>query len=237
MELQCLIIDDEPLAGHLLADYVVKAPGLHLAEVFTDPIKALHYLREHTVDVLLLDVQMPELNGLQVARIVGDQCQVILTTAYDQYALDGYTLNVVDYLLKPISFERFLVATEKLMAPSTSAAPAAAPTAPKFIFVKSGHRTHRIDLATLRYASAGGDYLTLYLTAGKKLLTLESIGDLVDRLPQNRFCRIHRSHLVALDKIDFVERRRVVIDGEYLPISEGFAGDFWDKIHPQPPTK
>lgn len=231
MELQCLIIDDEPLAGQLLADYVAKAPGLHLAAVFTDPIKALHYLRKHTVDVLFLDVQMPELNGLQVARIVGDQCQVILTTAYDQYALDGYSLNVVDYLLKPISFERFLLATDKLTAATTSPAPAAAPTASEFIFVKSGHRAHRIDLATLRYASAGGDYLTLYLADGKKLLTLESIGDLVDRLPQNRFCRIHRSHLVALDKIDFVERRRVVIAGEYLPISEGYSGDFWEKIN------
>lgn len=231
MELKCLIIDDEPLAGQLLADYVAKAPGLNLAAVFTDPIKALHYLREHAVDVLFLDVQMPELNGLQVARIVGDQCKVILTTAYDQYALDGYTLNVVDYLLKPISFERFLQAADKLNPLKISPAPAVAPASSEFIFVKSGHRTHRIDLATLRYGSAGGDYLTLYLSNGSKLLTLESIADLVDRLPPTHFCRIHRSHFVALDKIDFVERRRVVISGEYLPISEGYAGDFWEKIN------
>jgi len=231
MSLRCLVIDDEPLAVNLLTVYVDKCPDLQLAGSFTDPIQALQYLREQAVDVIFLDVQMPELNGLQVARIVGDRCKIILTTAYEEYALKSYDLKVVDYLLKPITFARFVQAVEKLspVSPPISA-PAAVPTTPDFIFVKSGHRTHRIALNDLRYGTTGGDYLTLFLTDGSKLLTLENIGDLVERLPVERFCRIHRSHFVALDKIDFVERRRVCISGEYLPISDSYAEAFGDKI-------
>ncbi|MEM6772559.1 MAG: LytTR family DNA-binding domain-containing protein, partial [Bacteroidota bacterium] len=198
------------------------------------------------VDVVLLDVQMPELNGLHVARLLRNECAVILTTAYEEHALAGYDLDVVDYLLKPISYERFSRAVEKVLrgnsangtlnlaAPPSTAlrserdhAPAsAAPNSSSPFFVKSGHRTLRIDLSTLLYASSDGDYLTLHLSDNTRILILESLTDLAARLPQSQFCRIHRSHLVALDKIDFVERRRVVIGEQWLPISDGYREAF-----------
>lgn len=226
MTLGCIIIDDEPLAVKLLSDYVERTPELELLASFTNPIQALREFRDYRADLLLLDVQMPEINGLQVAKIIGDQCRVILTTAYDEYALQGYELNVVDYLLKPISYDRFHQAIKKLSPDEkVSDAPAVAP-AKDFLFVKSGHRTHRIALGEILYGSSSGDYLTLHLAGGRKLLTLEKIKQFVQRLPANRFCRIHRSHFVALRQIDYVERRRVVIDGVYLPISDGYADEF-----------
>lgn len=236
--LSVLVIDDEPLAVNLLTDYVERHAQLSLASAFLNPVDALEYLRKHKVDVVFLDVQMPEINGLHVARLLRNECAVILTTAYEEHALAGYELDVLDYLLKPISFERFSRAVDKVQRNTTSAsnkdhappshpAPATAPTyAAGPFFVKSGHRTLRLDLETLLYASSDGDYLTLHLTDGNRVLTLESLTDFIARLPQNRFCRIHRSHLVALDKIDFVERRRVVIGEQWLPISDSYRETF-----------
>jgi two-component system LytT family response regulator len=226
MAFGCIIIDDEPLAVKLLSDYVERAPELNLLASFTDPIRALQEFQGLQPDLLFLDVQMPEINGLQVAKIIGNQCRVILTTAYDEYALQGYELNVVDYLLKPISYERFGLAINKLY-PEEGSTDRMPDNSPKdFLFVKSGHRTHRVALEEILYGSSSGDYLTLHLAEGRKLLTLEKITQFVDRLPTNRFCRIHRSHFVALQQIDYVERRRVVVNGVYLPISDGYAADF-----------
>lgn len=241
--MRTLLLDDEPLALRLLTDYVSRHPDLVLEKAFLSPVDALEYLHSNEVDLVLLDVQMPELNGLHVARLLRDRCAVILTTAYEQHALAGFELDVVDYLLKPISFGRFARAVAKVpgagggagsFASSTNAAPAAAAplslsnvlsSAAPF-FVKSGHRTLRLDLDKLLYASSAGDYLTLHLADGSKILTLESLTDFSGRLPARRFCRIHRSHLVALDKIDFVERRRVVIGEKWLPVSDGFREKF-----------
>ncbi len=244
--MRTLIIDDEPLAVNLLADYVERHPNLELMGSFLNPIDALEFLRTAEVDLVLLDVQMPELNGLHVARLLRDECAVILTTAYEEHALAGYDLDIVDYLLKPISFERFSRGVSKTIRktkedqseatePSnievqpSSAYAAGASASQKnagAFFVKTGHRTVRLDLEKLLYASSDGDYLTLYLAGETRILTLESLTDFIARLPGQRFCRIHRSHLVALNKIDFMERRRVVIGDHWLPVSDSYREAF-----------
>lgn len=224
-----IIIDDEPLAIRLLADYVRTNPDLSLVATFTNPIDGLDHLRREPADLLLLDIQMSELNGLHVARLVKGACKVIFTTAYQQHALEGFDLDAVDYLLKPISYDRFARAIAK-----AKDAPAVVPTitspALTSIFVKAGNRSLRLELDTLSFASSSGDYLTLHLTNGNKILTLENLSDFLERLPADRFCRIHRSHIVALHAIDFVERRRVVIGKKWLPISDGYRGPFLDRI-------
>lgn len=235
--LNCLIVDDEPLAVQLLSGYVERTEELTLNATFNDPIKALHYLQTNKVDLILLDIQMEGLNGLQFVKILGNETPVILTTAFDQYALNGYALDVVDYLLKPISYERFLQATKKVTQRDSSGssqiitAPGTETTS--YIFVKSGHQHQRVDLQDILYLSGSGDYVTLHLTSKKKILTLENLASFSERLPAINFCRIHRSHLVALDKIGFIERNRVVIGEEYLPISQSYQEEFWGRIEPK----
>ena len=224
-----LLVDDEPLALQLLENYVQRHPELELAGQYTNPIDALQHLQREPVDLLLLDIQMPELNGLDLARLAPPTNSVILTTAYGEHALTGYDLDVVDYLLKPINFERFVRAVDRVVRRrggevAGEAIPPASLDTP--FFIKSGHRTIRLDLNTLRYASSSGDYLELYLADDTKILILENLGDFCDRLPQGRFARIHRSHLVALQQIDFVERRRVVIGETWLPVSERY----WEEL-------
>lgn len=232
LPLQCLLIDDEPLATKLLTDYVAKTPGLELAASFNNPIAAIQYFQASSVDLIFLDVQMPELSGIQLAKIIGDQCPVILTTAYEEYALEGYELNVTDYLLKPISLARFQKAVAKVGS-NNSGLTNTADQNVDFIFIKNGQRTQRIDLADLLYLSSSGDYVTLYLVGDGKVLTLENLSSFAARLPPNRFCRIHRSHMVAIDKIEFIERQRVIIGGQWLPISKGYQEDFWGRIKGQ----
>ena len=245
----CIIVDDEPLAGQLLAAYAEKSPDLTVAGTFTNPIEALHFLADHPVDVLFLDVQMPELTGLQLMKIARGDHQVVLTTAYEKYAIEGYELNLTDYLLKPVSLDRFLRAVAKVkdrMTPAntaspTSPAPASAPSPESaegsekedagrdFLFVKSGHKTVRVDYADIIRLESMSNYVTLHTPAGK-VMTLDKMTALMDALPAARFVRIHRSHAVALDKIDFIERNRVVIGEDYLPISDGYKEAFWARI-------
>ncbi|WP_020569407.1 LytR/AlgR family response regulator transcription factor [Neolewinella persica] len=227
--MKTIIIDDEPLAIKLLEAYVNKHPELSLSASFTNPIDGLEHLRNNPADLLLLDIQMPELNGLHVARLVRGQCKVIFTTAYEEHALKGFDLDAIDYLLKPISYDRFcravVKATSGEAAVKQSPAATAAP-APTSLFVKSGTRTLRLQLDELTHGSSSGDYLTLYLADGNKILTLENLTDFLTRLPADRFCRIHRSHFVALPAITFVERRRVVIGETWLPVSDGYREAF-----------
>lgn len=226
------IIDDEPLAVRLLRQYTDRHEGLVCLEAFTDPIEGLAAVQERTPDLLLLDIQMADLNGLHLARLVRGRVPVVFTTAYENHALDGFDLDAVDYLLKPITYERFCRAVGKVRRwrtppPDTTLAPA---SPPKEIFVKSGNRTVRVPTAELCYGTSAGDYLLLYLADGSRVMTLENLGDLLARLPAPDFCRIHRSHFVRLDKIDYVERRRVVIGEKRLPVSDGYLAAFRARI-------
>lgn len=232
--LKCIIIDDEPLAVKLLADYATKTEGIEAVAQFTNPITAIQALEEHQPDFIFLDVQMPELSGIQFAKIVKGKYPVILTTAYEQYALQGYELDVVDYLLKPISLERFQQAVLKLQERQTS--PAVNPSLPtasakNYIFVKSGYKTIRIDLTDILYLEGLSDYVRIQTTE-ESILTLDTMKHLVKELPGDRFMRVHRSYIVALDKIEFIERNRIIIQEKYIPISATYQEEFWQRIKP-----
>ncbi|RYY89913.1 MAG: response regulator transcription factor [Chitinophagaceae bacterium] len=209
------ILDDEPLAIELLAGYVQNTDGLELVLASTDPFAVLRSVQAGEIDLLLLDVQMPALTGLQFLRIAGGQCRVILTTAYPDYALEGYELSVVDYLLKPIAPERFAKAIEKVkgMQPSARGGDAR-----DHIFLKSEHRLVRIGFDEIVFVEALRDYIAVHRSEGPKVLSLEPLRVLEELLPPARFLRIHKSYLVALDKVRYIEKNCVVIGDRSLPI-------------------
>ncbi|PHN05581.1 LytR/AlgR family response regulator transcription factor [Flavilitoribacter nigricans] len=234
--LNCLIIDDEPLAIRLLSDYIDKTEGLSLLQSFTDPIEALQFAERQTPDLIFLDIQMPELTGIQFMKIANGKYPIILTTAYDHYALDSYEFDVIDYLLKPISLDRFMIAAGKakkrLLSGGTehsAAVPATAAPTQDYIFVKSDYKTLKIDLADIYYLEGLGDYVAIHLKE-KKILTLENMKHFEATLPGQNFIRVHKSYLVALDKISFIERNRIVIKEQRLPIGATYKDAFWAKI-------
>ena len=234
--LKCIIIDDEPLAVKLLLDYAQKTEQIEAVAHYNNPIKAMQELDEYQPDVVFLDIQMPELSGIQFAKIVQKKYPVILTTAYEEYALEGYELDVIDYLLKPISLERFQLAIKKVeqrVQPikHQPQQPAETGSAPEYIFVKSGYKTVRVDLADILYLEGLSDYVRIQ-TTNDTLLTLDTMKHLLEELPPTRFARVHRSYIVALDKIDFIERNRVIINDKYIPISSSYQEAFWQKIKP-----
>ena len=185
--LQCVIIDDEPLAIQLLADYVDQTAGLMLLHTFSNPIEAIHFLQEQPADLLFLDVQMPELTGIQVMKILNQRFPIILTTAYEQYALDGYDHHVVDYLLKPIPYDRFYQAVQKATTNNQSLEPQQAATSSSYLFVKTEYRLQRIDHADIAYLEGQGDYVAIHTSAGR-IMTLENMKHFEQVLPATSFC-------------------------------------------------
>jgi len=218
--LRCLVVDDEPLAVEVLAGYVRGTPGLVLAASSTDPIMAFRKLEEESIDVVFTDIRMPGLSGLQLIKLAQGKCRFIISTAYAEHAVDGFELDVVDYLLKPVRYERFLVAVEKLRSRNTSAPE---PSAPDHFFLKSGHEVLRIDHGDVTHISAMRDYVAVHTRSRGRILSLENLRDLEQRLPADRYCRIHRSHMVALHAIERVERDQVLLAGTHLPISDSYA--------------
>jgi DNA-binding LytR/AlgR family response regulator len=217
--LGCVILDDEPLAARLIADYVDKTPGLTLLETFTSSILALDYLQQNPVDVLYLDVQMPDLNGIQLMKVLRGKIKVVLTTAYPEYAVDGFEYNATDYLLKPISFERFLVSVQKILQEPIPIVPLEKEE--DFIFIKSGYRTHKIRFDEISYLQGFRDYVAVHVN-GKKMLTQQGMNSFETVLPKSKFVRIHRSYIIAVEKIEYLEKRRVYIGGIPLPVSETY---------------
>ncbi len=235
--ISCIIIDDEPLAIQLLSDYVNKTDGIELTKTFTNPIEALQFLGETPVDLVLLDIQMPELTGIQFMKIMNQKTHFILTTAYDQYALEGYEYDVIDYLLKPISVDRFLIAMNKakdrILQTDTPPLTFQAPSQAKpYIFVKTEYKVKKINLSDILYFEGMGDYVNIQTLEGK-ILTLEKIKSFVQRLPEEEFIRIHKSYIISLEKIDFIERNRVIINEKYIPIGSTYQEAFWNQVNGQ----
>jgi len=235
--ISCVVVDDEPLALKLMADYVQKTPFLALKEQTSNPMRAIELVQQGGVDLLFLDIQMPELTGLQLMKIIGHKCKVILTTAYADYALDGYEFDVIDYLLKPVTFDRFLVAAHKARerlstepAMVIQAPVAAVATTASYIFVKTEYKIQKIDLATILYMEGLRDYVAIHTTGGK-ILTLQSMKSFQEQLPESNFMRVHKSYLVALDKIQFIERNRIVIADNYIPIGETYQEEFQQRLN------
>jgi two-component system, LytTR family, response regulator len=244
VKLNCLIVEDEPLARNLLVDYVRKVPYLNLIEAHSSPLAALDVLHKNEIDILFLDIQMPEITGITLLKILQKKPLVILTTAYSEYALESYELDVVDYLLKPITFDRFLRAVDKASQRLSSSQPQQAventktPAEPiqAFVFVKDGTKLVKVRWDDILYVEGLKDYVTIYTRQGK-VVTLQRLKALETQLPAHRFIRIHHSYIVALEGIDAVHKDKVQVGNTYLPISDTYRKpfkEFIDRNHIQP---
>lgn len=227
MKLNCAIVDDEPLALGLLESYVDKTPFLELAGKYSSAVQAMKELPGKHVDLLFLDIQMPELNGLEFSRMVDSSTRIVFTTAFGQYAIDGYKVNALDYLLKPISYVDFLQAANKalqwfelLQQPKEEI---------QSIFIKSDYKLVQIELNKILYIEGLKDYIKIYEEdSPKPILSLMSMKAMEDLLPSSRFMRIHRSYIVQKDKIRIIDRGRIVFGKNYIPVSDSYKQSFQD---------
>ena len=233
MKLSCVIVEDEPLARNLLVEYVRKVPSLNLIDACASPIAALEVLKSHSVDLLFLDIQMPELTGLSMLKVLQKRPLVILTTAYSEYALQGYELDVVDYLLKPITFERFLRAvdkvTQRLDIKKPSVEKPTVPVEQPFVFVKDGTKLVKVVFDDILYVEGLKDYVTIHMKS-QKIVSLQRLKTLEEQLPPEKFIRIHNSFIVALHSIDVIHKNTVQIRDAMLPIGETYKKTFKDFI-------
>ncbi len=232
--LKCLIVDDEELARTLLETYIQRLPFLELVGKCKNPLEAIAILQQQPVDLLLLDIQMPELSGIDLLKTLKNKPLTIFTTAYEAYALEGYNLDVVDYLLKPIAFERFLQAVNKVLErssqqPSTPEMQATTLPAKDFILIKSDHKIHRLPLEEITYIQSMREYVAYY-TANGRILALGSLKSLEENLPAERFQRIHKSYIVALDKVKSLEGNMLHVAGERLPIGANYKDEVVKRI-------
>ena len=224
----CIAVDDEPLALEKIASFIERMPTLKLEATFDRPVEALAYLSSHKVDMLFLDIQMEKMTGLDLLAALPDRPQVVLTTAYSEYALKGYEFEVTDYLLKPYSFERFAQAVNKATKRIQEKI-SVVETTPDFIFVKSDYRLVKVMLSDILYIEGMRDYRCIHTSTGK-ILTDQTFGSFEEQLPTSQFARIHKSYMVSLSKIESIEKHRVKIGKELLPVSESYREPFYKKI-------
>ncbi len=234
MVLTCAIIDDEPLAIALLESYVNKTPFLKLEGKYNSAVNALADLRDHPVKLLFLDIQMPELNGLEFSKIIGNETRIIFTTAFGQYALESYKVNALDYLLKPISYTDFLQSANKALQwyelvqrPGENTDDQNKSNEAETIFVKSEYKLVQIELSKILYIEGLKDYVKIYIENEQRpVITLMSMKAMEEVLPANRFIRVHRSFIVQPEKIRVIDRNRIVFGKEYIPISDSYKEKF-----------
>ena len=223
MTINCAIIDDEPLAAELLSSYAAKTPFLNLVGVYNSAVEAIRTLRSEPVDLLFLDIQMPELSGLEFATILPPETLIIFTTAFDRYAIDSYKVNTVDYLLKPIAYDNFLKAADKALRRIVDSRKQATYAADRFIYVKSDYKLVRIDLDDIMYIEGVKDYVRIVLSnSSQPVMCLMNMRTLEEYLPTPEFLRVHRSYIVHMSKVQSIDRFRFVFGDTYIPISESY---------------
>lgn len=231
MILNCAIIDDEPLAADLLASYAKKTPELNLIGVYDSAVKAMTVLRNNPVDLLFLDIQMPELSGLEFARLLPPETKIVFTTAFNQYAIDGYKVNAVDYLLKPISFETFVKSVNKVVKLCKEQKRQKSLLNDKYVYIKSEYKLVKIAFEDILYVEGLKDYIKIYLSDGRKpVMSLMNMKTLEDNLPSNVFMRVHRSFIVNIAKVDMIDRGRIVVGDMFIPVSESYKDRFQDYL-------
>jgi two-component system, LytTR family, response regulator LytT len=232
--IKVIAVDDEPLALQLITGYIEKTPGLELEGGFENPLEAAAFLNETKIDLVFIDIQMPDLNGIEFTRSMEKGPKVIFTTAYEKYALQGFRLEIVDYLLKPFSYEEFLTAVrkaEKLIKLETRTAEKIEANS-EFLFLKSDYKIKRINFNDILYVEGLKDYVKVYTqTAPKPVLSLTSLKLLETKLPAEKFMRIHRSFIVNLQKIDTIERSRIIFGKTYLPVGDQYKEKFQDYLN------
>jgi DNA-binding LytR/AlgR family response regulator len=230
MLLTCAIVDDEPLALDLLESYVKKTPFLSLEGKYSSAVQAMKELPDKKIDLLMLDIQMPELSGLEFSRMVDEHTRIVFITAFEQYALEGYRVNALDYLLKPVSYVDFLAAANKALRwfeLTSSKSEPKSEAAPDSIFVKSDYKLVQVELKRVLYIEGLKDYVKIYMEdEPHPLLSLTSLKNMEELLPTDKFMRVHRSFIVQTDKIRVIDRGRIVFDKTYIPIGDSYKAAF-----------
>lgn len=232
LQLKSVVVDDEPLAMELLVSYVNKTAQLTLVGKFTNATAALMFVQQNDVDVLFLDIQMPDLNGLELARLIPQNVKVVFTTAFNQYAIESYKVGAVDYLLKPISFVDFQHTVQRLVQKYQLVAPPSPKTEEEdVIYVNSMHRLCRIELSKLLYVEAQKDYVCFFLEDEEPIRSISTLKSLEKVLCGDRFMRVHRSFVVQKSKIKVVENGAIVFGKVSIPVGEAYKEDFRQYIH------
>ena len=236
MIINCITVDDEPLALAKLKDYIDKVQYLNLMASFDNGADSLNYLKNNTVDLIFLDIQMDDFTGIQLIESLLDRPKVILTTAYDQYALKGYELDVSDYLLKPISFERFVKSVEKVYSSlkkenklevELNESQMRADKKSNFIFVKSDYKLQKVRFKDILYIEGMKDYLRI-VTSEKRLMVLQNFKRMEEILPENKFVRVHKSYIISVEKIDSIGKKSMKVGDMIVPIGESYKKAFFD---------
>jgi len=229
--MKCLVIDDEPTALEIIKDYVEKVPFLECAGTFRDPLEALDFIQKNPIDLIFLDINMPDLTGIQFLKSLESQPLVIFTTAYSKYALESYEYDAVDYLLKPIEFDRFLKAVNKAFKQyqiKTSSLMTFAKDS-DFILIKSGTEYYKMKLSDILYVRGTGNYVT-FVTKKKEILSLLAMKDVSETLSSKMFFRIHKSYIINFSHVDLIESDQVKINNEYIPIGDHYRESFFNTI-------
>ncbi|HBZ65474.1 MAG TPA: DNA-binding response regulator [Bacteroidales bacterium] len=227
--MRTIAIDDEPLALKLVTGYIIRTPFLELAASFDNPVSAIEFLQQNEVDAIFLDIQMPHLSGTEFARLLNGGAKIIFTTAFEQYAIEGFKLDVVDYLLKPFGYEEFLRAAMKLrdrmaFQPRNEVVVEANND---FLFLKSDYKIHRINFNEILYVEGLKDYVKVFLYGQPRpLLSLTTLKAMESRLPAERFMRVHRSFIVNLNRIELIERQRIIYGEIHIPVSDQYKEIF-----------
>ncbi|MBR1543486.1 MAG: response regulator transcription factor [Muribaculaceae bacterium] len=231
-KIKCAFVDDEPLALSLLSSYAKRVNFIETAGEYSNAVEAMDGIMENPVDLIFLDIQMPHLNGLEFARMLPERTRIVFITAFGQYALDGFRVNALDYLLKPVSFSQFLEAANKaqqwfsLVDSSAKTGDVTAEYA-RSMFVKSDHKVLQIDFSKIQYVEGLKDYVKIYTTDSERpVLSLMSMKAMESILPPSRFIRVHRSFIVAKDKIREIDRNRIVFGDVYIPIGDSYKPAF-----------
>jgi DNA-binding LytR/AlgR family response regulator len=228
MKISCVIVEDEPLALERTREYALRLPCLNLLATFDDALDALAFLKSNKVDLIFLDINLGEVSGIQLLETSAIDSQVILTTAYQEYALKGFDLKVADYLLKPFTFERFVQAVGRVQ---TATAERRAATPGGFIFVKVESRLEKVTLREIIFIEGVRDYRRIH-AAGRRLMTPQTFAEFERQIPPGVVCRVHKSYMVSLDKIDSVEKGRIRIRDRVIPVSETYREQFFNLIRP-----
>ena len=222
MTITCAIIDDEPLAAGLLKSYVEKTPFLQLIGSYGSAIEAMKELRTNPAQLLFLDIQMPELSGIEFAKIIPNTTKIVFTTAFQQYAIEGYKVNALDYLMKPISYDDFLTAANKALDWFTIAQKQEIYARDRFMFIKSDYKLIRVSLDDLLYIEGLKDYVRFYMADGTRIMSLMNMKKLDDYLPHPEFLRTHRSFIVHMPLAQQIDRFRIVFGDQFIPVSDSY---------------
>ena len=226
--IRCIFVDDEPIGLSVLLAHASKVPILNVLGSFSSGMEALAFIKNNPVDLIFLDIQMPDLSGLELARILSPSVHIVFTTGHPQYAVEGFDLAATDYLLKPIGFGRFLQTTHRVAASFQNIASDLKSN--DYIFVKTGYDWARIDLDSLLYIETERNYLTFH-TSERRVLTRMKLAEILEKLPREAFIQIHKSYVISLSKIDKIERHQITLGERVLPLSATFRDDLLDRLN------